>query len=286
MSKSIILTFDVEEWFHTTFMTKYIPVNLLEESRVEHNISMPLELLAKYDIPATFFVLGELAQSKPKVIKKIVGSNAQHEIASHAYHHELIFEQSDALIEKNVVESKKCLEDLSGRKIKGFRAPYFSINDYAIEKLIEAGYEYDSSLHDFRLNPQYGHLTVGMEATSSPGIFHYNGIHEVTIPVKRYLKFLKFPFGGGGYFRLYPLTLQHYWIRSFLKSSDYFLMYMHPWEFDNEQPYIKQAPYVSRKRHYLGIKNHYNKTEKLITRLKDDGYNFVTMSEYLSTLRD
>ena len=281
MSKNIILTFDVEEWYHTSFMGKYIPRELYNVKRIDTNINYPLELLEKYEIPSTFFVLGELAKTNKKIVKRIKEANGVHEIASHSFMHELIFEKSPKEIRKNIIDSQRILEDQSREKVEGFRAPYFSINNEAIEALNETGYKYDSSLHDFRLNPQYGHITLPMQSTPSPGVFTYKKVVEITVPVKRYFKFLKFPFGGGGYFRLYPLRLQLHWINSFLKSSDYFIMYMHPWEFDPEQPYIKEVPFIPRNRHYLGLKNQYSKVDALLGKLLKKGYKFTTVRDYL-----
>ncbi|WKZ28112.1 MAG: polysaccharide deacetylase family protein [Candidatus Dojkabacteria bacterium] len=282
MSKSIILTFDVEEWFHTTFMYEYLTSRDIAQSRIYESLQTCLDLLNEHDIAATFFVLAELAEKNPKIINMITDANLRHEIASHSYSHDLLYEKKDSQIKKNIYNSKKILEDLSGKSVKGFRAPYFSINDHAIECLVNAGYKYDSSLHDFRLNGQYGTLTLPMKATDSPGIFTYKTLTEVTIPVKRYFNLLTLPFGGGGYYRLYPLVLQEYWIRSFLKTSDYFMMYLHPWEFDSNQPYITKAPFLKRFRHYVGIKSHKQKTDSLIRNLKSSNFKFKTLSEYLS----
>ena len=53
------------------------------ESRIIKNTEMILELFEKYDVKATFFVLGYIAEKFPDMIKKISGLG--HEIASHSY---------------------------------------------------------------------------------------------------------------------------------------------------------------------------------------------------------
>ncbi|KXK27449.1 MAG: Peptidoglycan deacetylase [candidate division WS6 bacterium OLB20] len=282
-SKTILLTFDVEEWFHTTFMTDYIDPHLFSVSRVMENLGFVLDLLQEFDITATFFVLGSLAEKIPDLVPMILEHNSSHEIASHSYDHVLLYEQSPEDISMNVIRSREILQKQSGQEVGGFRAPYFSINDHAIEELAQNGYVYDSSLHDFRLNPQYGHLHVEMNATGSPGIFTYKNLFELTIPVKRYFNNrLALPFGGGGYYRLYPLLLQKYWIDSFLKTSDYFMMYLHPWEFDPDQPYVRSVPAIKRMRHYIGIRRHLDKTRSLVRSLAQKGYTFSTVSGYLN----
>lgn len=55
MSKSIILTFDVEEWFHTTFMYEYLTSRDIAQSRIYESLQTCLDLLNEHDIAATFF---------------------------------------------------------------------------------------------------------------------------------------------------------------------------------------------------------------------------------------
>jgi polysaccharide deacetylase family protein (PEP-CTERM system associated) len=282
MKKYIMLTFDVEEWYDTSFLTEYIAPELFKVGRLHRNICFPLEILQEYGVPATFFVLGRIAKEYPGIIRDIQEANRLHEIASHSFHHEILFDQTRERIRSNVIDSKKILEDISGSPVAGFRAPYFSINDYAVDVIAEAGYDYDSSLHDFRLNPQYGQLDLVMKPTPHPGVFMYRSLYEITIPVKQYLfGRVKVPFGGGGYFRICPLGVQLHLIRSFLKRSNFFLLYMHPWEFDPEQPYLRNAPLLKRKRHYIGIRKQADKTRRLIQELLKEEYEFRTMADYL-----
>jgi polysaccharide deacetylase family protein (PEP-CTERM system associated) len=282
MKKCIMLTFDVEEWYDTSFLTEYMSPELFKVGRLHRNIRFPLEILQQYSVPATFFVLGRIVKEYPGIIRDIQEANRLHEIASHSFHHEILFDQTRERIRSNVIDSKKILEDISGSLVSGFRAPYFSINDYAVDAIAEAGYDYDSSLHDFKLNPQYGQLDLVMKPTPQPGVFMYRGLYEITIPVKQYFfGRVKVPFGGGGYFRVCPLAVQLHLIRSFLKRSNFFLLYMHPWEFDPEQPYLHNAPLLKRKRHYIGIRKQADKTRRLVQELLKDGYEFRTVADYL-----
>ena len=54
-------------------------------SRINETTDILLKLFEKYNVTATFFTLGYVADTHPELIEKIVSSG--HEIASHSYSH-------------------------------------------------------------------------------------------------------------------------------------------------------------------------------------------------------
>ena len=83
------------------------------------------------------------------------------------------------------------------------------------------------------------------------------------------------PVGGGGYFRLYPYALTRRGLRAINAAGRPFAVYLHPWEFDPEQPRLR--PGMMRAfRHYVGLR----RTESRLVRLLND-FRFGTMSESL-----
>ncbi|MBW1971577.1 MAG: polysaccharide deacetylase family protein [Deltaproteobacteria bacterium] len=145
-----IFTIDIEEWFHILDirddLVRFENWNNLE-TRVERNTDIILEIFDKYSTKATFFVLGWIAEKIPKLIKKI--KNMGHEIASHGYKHELIYEIGIKKFKEDIDKSKKILQDITGQKILGYRGPGFSIkkeNLWALKAIAEAGYLYDSTI--------------------------------------------------------------------------------------------------------------------------------------------
>ena len=82
------LSIDLEEWFCSHNLNGIIKFdhwpNL--ESRIDKQVDLLLLLLEKYDIKATFFILGWLADQKPQLVKKI--ANEGHEIGCHGYGHQ------------------------------------------------------------------------------------------------------------------------------------------------------------------------------------------------------
>ena len=139
---SVCLTFD--------FDADSAQVRQLEEpGRISKGLfavrrGMPriLSLLNKYNIKATFFVCGWVAEKYPELTKSIIDN--QHEIAAHGYLHEY-FDTLSFYEEKTIIDNTtKILQEFS--EIYGFRAPYFKLSSNTLKLLAEAGYIYDSSL--------------------------------------------------------------------------------------------------------------------------------------------
>lgn len=109
------------------------------------------DLLAEHDATATFFVVGEVAQRYPDVIGSI--ADAGHEIASHTQTHPLLtdIDRDEQVME--LEQSRDVLEEVSGQRIDGFRAPAFERPPEFFSLLEETGYTYDSSIMPARKIP-------------------------------------------------------------------------------------------------------------------------------------
>ena len=109
------LTFDIEEHFQVSRFDS--PIRRRHwgsfQSRVTLNTCKLLDLLARYQTRATFFVLAWVAERHPGLIKQII--ECGHEIASHGYGHELVTAQTPELFRADVRKAKQILEDLTGR---------------------------------------------------------------------------------------------------------------------------------------------------------------------------
>ena len=88
---------------------------------------------------------------------------------------------------------------------------------------------------------------------------------------------LNLPISGGGYFRLFPYSLTKRALKTINdKENMPFMFYVHPWEFDVDQPRIKKAGILSKFRHYVNL----NKTEDRFKRLLNE-FNFSSIKESL-----
>jgi len=245
------ISFDIEEHFQVAaFDCAARRCNWnTQESRVERNTEVILEVLDQRGIKATMFVLGWVAERNKTLVKRIV--DAGHELASHGYGHELITGQTPQIFREDVRLAKKILEDIGGKPVLGYRAPTFSITketDWALSVLVEEGYRYDSSIvpivHDYYGIPGANPAIHTLKTESG-------SIVEVP-PSTCELWGFKIPIAGGGYFRLFPYYLLKKLLRRVEAQGQPLIMYLHPWELDPGQPRMRGSC-LSQFRHYLNL---------------------------------
>jgi len=106
-----------------------------------------LDLFEEYNFKVTFFIVGKdgKTRAKRKVLNQIVERG--HELANHSLTHlDGLAEYPYKVKEKEVLETDKILSDITGKKICGFRAPGYSVDEEILDILEENGYLYDSSM--------------------------------------------------------------------------------------------------------------------------------------------
>jgi len=295
MNHTILLTFDVEDWFQVENFKQYIPFSTWQncELRVEKNVHRILDLLDSINLndptnssnpsnpsnpKATFFVLGWLAERLPHLVREI--QTRGHEIASHSYGHELCREQSAKNLKIDLVKSKKLLEDITGNPVYGYRAPSFSISGHVLELIRDTGYLYDSSFNSFGLNKRYGQ--IDLNGNGGKGILHEISESFYEIPISNIGIWGKvLPWGGGGYFRLIPLSIFRQGVAKILRKEGSYLFYMHPWEVDPEQPKVEKAQLFYRFRHYTNLSRTSEKFRSFVEVFSDR--SFQTCHQYLKS---
>lgn len=248
------LSVDVEGFVESNVQSFHIQEKYIDKTRgnyeIERNTSFLLELLSDTDIKATFFFLGRIAKDIPNLVKKAAQSG--HEIACHSFEHVRIFGMRKNEFKEKLVVAKKRLEDVSGRLVYGFRAPDFSITEaslWALDILKEVGFYYDSSIYHIELHDVYGVKSIEPFIHKLP-----NGLIEVPLSSIEFFG-KRFPFGGGGYFRLYPLYLTKFFITKYNKLGFPCIFYIHPYEVGPEIPDIPKLSFYRKFRHYYNCNN-------------------------------
>ena len=259
------LTIDVEDYFQVSAFAPHIARSEwpTRECRVERNIHVILDMLAKHDTKATFFTLGWIAERYPDLIRQIVAQG--HELASHGYGHERASDMTEDAFFADIQLAKVILEDLSDAEVQGYRAPSFSIgtgNLWAFDCLARAGYRYSSSIYPI------AHDHYGMP--DSPRFAYEVRPGLLEIPVTTLRAFGRnFPSSGGGYFRLLPYPLSR-WMLGRVNAADQEagIFYFHPWEIDVDQPRIDGISSKTRFRHYVNIDRMEAKLNQLLSDFK------------------
>ncbi len=220
-NKTILLTFDVEDWFQVENFKEYIPYSTWSsrELRVEKNTVELLNLLddSPTTVQATFFVLGWIAERCPDLVREI--HQRGHEVASHGIDHHLCYNQTPEELHLDLIKSKELLEDIIGSEVSGYRAPSFSITDEALNIVRKAGYLYDSSYNSYEGHGRYGSLNLPKtEKQDLPLYSLFPSFYEIPVSNLR-LGSKVIPWGGGGYFRLLPSFLHRAGVKHILKAT-------------------------------------------------------------------
>lgn len=257
------LTIDVEEHFQVHAFETVIDRSSWDRcpSRVVANTRRILLLLADLNLRATFFILGWVADRYPELVREIARQG--HEIATHGYWHELVYRQTPAEFAADLRQSLDAIERACGIRATGYRAPAFSITKqslWALEILRENHIRYDSSISPVSIHDRYGISSANRFASQVCGDLWEFPVSTIRVGKQNW------PVAGGGYFRLFPLWLTRRAIRSLNAQGQPAVVYLHPWEFDPDQPRVADAPWLSRFRHYVNL----DKTERrLLALLKE-----------------
>ena len=258
-----ILTFDIEEWFH---LLEYSGTKNEEqwdkfEVRIHENVERILNILEKTNTKATFFVIGWIAKKYPELIKKI---SEKYEIGSHTTAHQLVWELDKEKFKQDLDISIKTIQDTTGKPVKYFRAPGFSISDknaWAFDTICDSGIEIDCSIFPAK------HAHGGMPGFTEQGpcIIEYCGKRIKELPMN-HINIMGKPiiFSGGGYFRFFPYWLIKHWTN----KNDYNIAYMHPRDFDANQPVLEGLSLTRRFKSYTGLKGAGTKLQKYLTNFK------------------
>lgn len=271
------LTIDVEEWFHVSLFRRKIRREDWDSlaSTVVANTCAVLKLLAEKNVKATFFILGWVAERYPEIVIAI--QEQGHEIGSHTYSHQIIYEQSRQEFAADVQRSINVLESLTLAPVKSFRAPSYSITRsslWAWEALADLGITCDSSIfpvkHDLYGIPDAPRFPFHINLKDRPRL--------VEVPLSTIqLRGKNIPMAGGGYLRLYP----HWFIRRSIhrinREGRPAIIYFHPWELDPNLPRLKVG-FIKELRHYGNLAL----TEDKLRRLLDE-FSFAPLREVVKT---
>jgi polysaccharide deacetylase family protein (PEP-CTERM system associated) len=247
---TFIASFDIEDWFHSDNVVPYLGDGDWEtlEGRVERNTHELLDILGELGSSSTFFVLGWVGRRYPALVRRIAEEG--HEVASHTDRHKMLSSLSREELASDLSRARATLEDLTGTRVLGVRAPSFSISDAVLDCMAEAGYWYDSSFFSLRGHSRYGRLASTIDpdlavVEARPGLLE--------LPMSRLrLGRAAVPWAGGAYFRLIPYRLFRLGVSRRLRAQSWFMFYLHPWELDSEEIPPPRLPVLKRVRTYAG----------------------------------
>lgn len=272
-----ILCVDVEGWYHPEYVKKKVPRN--KEERIIQSLNIIFQLLSQYDVSATFFVVGELAEKYPEIIEMI--SEKGYEVAFHGYYHDPLWALNADVFRRQVLKFNSEVQSIMGKKCLGFRAPSYSLDNrtlWALDILEEAGYFYDSSVFPSK-TPLYGVPSAPMTPyhPSSKNIAEQDeGRRLIEFPALVYSVFnLRIPAGGGFYLRLLPPSITKRAVDKMNKRGFPAVLSFHTWEVDPVTPRLKLGLVKSFVTYY-----NLNATEKKLKFLLSN-FKFISFMNHL-----
>lgn len=259
------LSFDIEDWFHIVDIPE-LEDRTLWDSRptiVEKKTDLILSILDEFDTKATFFVLGWIANKYPGIAKKIF--QAGHELGTHSYWHRRVYELTPDVFLKDLKLSIDILQDQSGVKVKGFRAPSFSIipgTEWAFDVIRGVGLTYDASLFPAKR----GHGGYPCMQQAHMLIMHNYSIPELPMSILK-LGPVWLPFSGGGYMRALPYSMIELSFKKFESMEVPVVVYLHPRDFAPDQPVVSM-PLHRKFKSYVGLSSTEMKLKSLLSKFE------------------
>ena len=270
---------DVEDGISLA-MRDFFNQSILQTDQVVRCTKKILDILEVNDVKATFFILGQVAQKFPFLVKQI--SQKGHEIGVHGFNHIRFDQMTPQKAMEELSLAKKIMEDLTSVEVLGHRAPAFSINEktaWGLDVVAESGFLYDSSIMPTKS------LTYGWKGFEKniKRIKTLNGLDLIEVPIST-TNFLGrwIPFSGGSYLRLLPLTFLKYAFAKEGKTRPG-ILYIHPYELDSikyPKYYFDELKNVSFLKN-LKLRSNWINRNKVPDKLINltDQFNFVTIRE-------
>jgi peptidoglycan/xylan/chitin deacetylase (PgdA/CDA1 family) len=242
----VAISVDLEEWFHsrrwidgqqahqvpdTGDVLRRIYGRAAPAGEVVPPTRRLLQIFAAHRCHVTFFVLGEIAQWYPDLIREIAAHG--HEIASHGMRHVDIPVLGPERFGRELGESLDLLERLSGTRPTGYRAPNLVYPSWATRILEQHGVVYDSSVTVSRAIG--GKYQGWAKAPQSPYRPSYDDVAApgnariVEVPLPSF-PVINVAAGSSIFTRVIGYHWTNIALRTRVRSGDTGY-YVHPWEF-------------------------------------------------------
>ena len=297
MPNQLMLSVDLDEWYHSRRWVDGQQAKAVPDTRAlfrriygtdepRGDVVAPtnalLQMLRKRNVRVTFFVLGEVAEYYPDLVRKIADEG--HEVASHGLYHVDMTVLGPEVFKEHLAESIARLERLSGARPVGYRAPNLVYEPWATEILERLGFTYDASVcgsrplggkyrgwlgaPTFPYHPSYANIAAPGEAS----------LVEIPLP---YFPVVKIAAGSSIITRIFGFHWTRTAINYALKRGDAGY-YLHPWELGERPPveghYVKNLVFLRRTGRW---------TVRALDRLlAEHGHRVFTGSQAVSKLRE
>ncbi|MFO0973685.1 MAG: polysaccharide deacetylase family protein [Phycisphaerae bacterium] len=223
------LSIDVEDYYNQLaidFCDRVEPPRAASE-RDTHAM---LDLCGEFGVRTTCFVLGEMAEHFPALVRRI--GDEGHQLGVHAYYHHQIWRHTPESFRQVTERAIRRLEDVTGRRVDAHRAVAFSLTRetrWALPILADLGIVYDSSIFPFR-GRRYG-IADSLRGPHRLALPDGREMWEFPLSTVEALG-RRWPACGGGYLRHFPLAYTRWALRALEREGLAANLYLHPYEIE------------------------------------------------------
>lgn len=169
----VLMTFDLDA---ETMWTSRDPKNaerpvILSQGAYGWKVGVDriLSLLARHEVPATFFVPGLVIEQRPEVIERILEHG--HEIAHHSWSHSWIVGLTGDEERAEMQKGYDIIKRVTGQPPAGYRSPAAEFSAITMDLLLEYGFSYSSNFFDE--DSPYLHVVKGRQTELVEFPFHW-----------------------------------------------------------------------------------------------------------------
>lgn len=98
-----------------------------------------LDILAGYNVKATFFCLGTCVEQNPDIVQRIAQEG--HIIGNHSYDHADLTTLTPDQVREEVTRAEVAIQQVTGLRTALFRPPFGALNDQSIQVILSLGYK-------------------------------------------------------------------------------------------------------------------------------------------------
>jgi peptidoglycan-N-acetylglucosamine deacetylase len=114
------------QWYGRTFTglapgTRQLALTYDDGPNDPHTLRL-LEVLARHNVRATFFLIGRYVRQRPDIVREVV--KAGHVVGNHTFTHPLLTFKSEAEIRRELTDCRAALQDAIGGHSNLFRPPF------------------------------------------------------------------------------------------------------------------------------------------------------------------
>ena len=273
-SKYAFFTVDVERFSETECVANS---DYSSQNDMMDGLDIYMNLLDKYNIKATMFVLRETALRYKNKLNTYIKNG--HRLALHGNCHEAPIDMEVRDFERDIIYAKEILEDTFDSKILGYRAPFFGIDNSKLQLLKDLGFRYDASCLNYTAARHTTTVSLDKFSQLSDGVCVNDSFYEFESSSERIFG-ADFPVSGGGYLRLANWHFSKQLLNKYINNHNYYMFYVHPFELSRaKKPYIHGLKFYDRIYLGYGFLSYPKKIEYIIRKLKKAGYEFVTFED-------